>query len=79
MEWEYGKSKISNLELGPILDRIMEKKLIFEEVSFAHVYQEFNHKVDQLSKEALILEEVCFLVPEIKDHTPTYMIQLQRF
>jgi hypothetical protein len=26
MDWENGKSNISNLELGPILDRIMEKK-----------------------------------------------------
>jgi hypothetical protein len=62
MEWTNGKSNISILELGPILDRIMENKLIFEEVSFAHVYGEFNHKVDHLSKEALVLEEGCLLV-----------------
>jgi hypothetical protein len=33
-----GKSNISNMELGPIFNNIMENKLIFEEVSFAHVY-----------------------------------------
>lgn len=70
-------NNISFLEMWPILDRIMEKKLIFEEVSFAHVYREFNHKVDQLSKEALILEEGCLLGLEIKDHTPTDLIYLQ--
>jgi hypothetical protein len=79
MDWENGKSNISNLELGPIFNRIMENKIVFEEVSFAHVYREFNHKVDQLSKEALILEEVFLLVHEIKDHTPTYLILLHLF
>ena len=54
MQLENGKSNISNLELGPISNRIMEKQLFFEEASFAHVYREFNHKDDQLSKEALI-------------------------
>jgi hypothetical protein len=67
------------LELGPILDRIVEKILIFEEVSFAHVYQEFNNKDGQLSKEALILEEGCLLVHETKDHTLTNLIHLQLF
>jgi hypothetical protein len=60
------------------LFRIMENKLFFEEVSFAHVYREFNHKVDQLSKEALILENVFWLVHEIKNHTPTYLILLHQ-
>jgi hypothetical protein len=44
LDWENGKSNISNLELGFILDGIMEKKVNFEEVSFAHIYQEFNQK-----------------------------------
>jgi ribonuclease HI len=79
IDWENGKSIIYNLDLGPILDRIMEKKLIFEEVSFSHVYREFKHKDDQLSKEALILEEGCLLVHEIKDHTPTNLIHLRLF
>jgi hypothetical protein len=76
MEWENGKSNIYNLKLGPIFNRIMENKLVFEEVSFSHVYRKFNHKVDQLSKEAFILEEDFFLVHEIKEHTPTYLILL---
>jgi hypothetical protein len=37
MDWENGKSNISNLELWPILNRIMEKKIVFEKVYFAHV------------------------------------------
>jgi hypothetical protein len=65
--------------MGPIFNRIMEKKLVFEEVSFSHVYQEFNHKVDQLSKETHILEEGFLLVHEIKDYTPTNLILLQLF
>jgi len=39
LNWENGKSNISKLELGIILNRIMENKLIFEEISFAHVYR----------------------------------------
>jgi hypothetical protein len=38
MVWENGKSNISNLEPGPILDMIMEKKVIFEEMSFVDIY-----------------------------------------
>jgi hypothetical protein len=79
MEWKNGKSDISNFDLGSIFNRIMEKKLIFEEVSFAHVYREFNHKIDELSKEALILEEVFLRVHDIKEHTPTDLILLHIF
>ena len=79
MDWKNGKRNIFNPEMGPILDRIMENKLVFEEVSFAHVYREFNHKDDQLSKETPILEEGCLHIQEIKDHTPTNLIHLQLF
>jgi ribonuclease HI len=46
MDWENGRSNIYNLELGPIFNRIMENKLVFEEVSFSHVYREFNQNID---------------------------------
>ena len=65
--------------MGPIFNKIMEKKIVFKEDSFAHVYREFNQKVDQLSKETLILEELSFLVHEIKDHTMTDLILLHLF
>jgi hypothetical protein len=74
MDWANGKSNISNLEPGPILDMIMEKKVVFEEMSFVDIYQEFNHKVDHF-----ILEEGCLVIHEIKEHTPTYLIHLQLF
>jgi hypothetical protein len=79
MEWENGKSDIYNLELGLIFNRIMEKKIVFEEISFAQVYREFNHKVYQLSKKSLILDGVFLLVHEIKDHAPTDLILLHVF
>jgi hypothetical protein len=79
MDWENGKSNISNLDLGPIFHRIMEKKIFFGDVSFDHVYRDFNPKVDQLSKEALILEEVFLLVHDIKDYNPTDLILLNLF
>jgi len=79
MHWENGKSNISNLELGPTLDRIMENKVFFEEVLLVHIYKEFNHKANKLSKEALILEEWCFRVHDIKDYTPIDLIHLKLF
>ena len=74
MEWENGKSNIYNLELGLIFNSIMEKKIVFEEACFAHVYREFNHKVDHF-----ILEEVFLVIHEIKEHTSTHLIHLQLF
>jgi ribonuclease HI len=63
MDWANGKAQI-------ILERILEIRALFEEVSFAHIFREFNHKVDHLSKEALALEEGMLSVQEVKDHIP---------
>jgi len=38
MDWENGKAQITNMVLGPILERILEIKALFEEVSFAHIF-----------------------------------------
>jgi hypothetical protein len=43
--------------LEPIMERILEIRELFEEVSFTHISREFNHKVGHLSNEALTLEE----------------------
>jgi ribonuclease HI len=57
LDWENGKSNITNLLSRPIMDRIQVLKGDFDGVSFIHVYREFNHKADTLSKEALTVQE----------------------
>ena len=38
------------------MERIMEIKSQFDEVSFTHIYREFNHKAEKLLKEALTVQ-----------------------
>ena len=51
IDWAIDIAQFSNIVLEPILERILEIKALFEGVSFAHVFREFNHKAYQLSKE----------------------------
>jgi hypothetical protein len=46
MDWANDEVQISIIVLEPILERMLEIKALFEEVSFAHVFREFNHKAD---------------------------------
>jgi ribonuclease HI len=70
MDWENGKNQITNMALSPIMELCLEKKKIFEEISFSHVYREFNYKADKLSKEALILQEGHLIEQEFRDNIP---------
>ena len=56
--------------LEPTMERVLEKISHFEQISFAHIYRDFNHKVDQLSKEALGLQEGILLENEVRDNIP---------
>jgi hypothetical protein len=53
IEWIHGTYRLQNLTLGPILDQILNAVLLFEEISFKHVYRQFNFEADKLSKEAI--------------------------
>jgi hypothetical protein len=47
----------------------------FEEISFTHVYREFNHRVDTLSKEALTVQEGVLIEQEFRDNSPQAVVQ----
>lgn len=68
MVWANGKCQLSNLNLGPILLRVLEVKQHFDFISFTHIYREFNTKADSLSKDALSLQEGSLLLQEFKGH-----------
>ena len=52
------KCRVDNMVPEPLMNQVIEVKEIFEEeLSFSHVYREFNVIVDQLSKESLLLHE----------------------
>jgi len=57
ISWCNNQCIISNLTLPPILDRVLEARSRFQNISFEHVYREFNSKADALLKKALLLEE----------------------
>ena len=50
MDWDNGKFNITYLVLEPIMALCLEKKSMFEEASFFHIYMDFNKKQDMLSK-----------------------------
>jgi len=54
VDWKNKKCRIENLVLEPIMNQVLEV------ISISHVYQEFNIIVDQLSKEALLLQDGYF-------------------
>ena len=57
MDWENGKIQITNMALSPIMEICLEKKSLFEEISFMRVYREVTIKVDTLTKESLFLKQ----------------------
>jgi hypothetical protein len=57
MDWENNKCKIENMLLVPIMNQVMQVKINFHDLYFTCIYREFNSKVDQLSKEELLLQE----------------------
>jgi hypothetical protein len=50
MDWDNGKFNITYLVLEPIMALFLEKKSMFEEAPFFHIYMDFNKKYDMLSK-----------------------------
>ena len=51
------KWRIENTLLTLIMNKVLEVKNGFNDISFHHIYREFNSKVNQLSKEALLLQK----------------------
>jgi ribonuclease HI len=49
--------RIANLVLQPLTIQFQEEKKKFEDIYFSHIYEEFNSLADQLSKEALLMQE----------------------
>jgi hypothetical protein len=79
VDWAIGKSQIQNLVLELIVERIVGLRALFEDISFAHIYRNFNHKAYQLSKEALRLEEGVLNVQEYRDSIPLVVEVLTLF
>ena len=62
--WCNNQCTISSLVLAPLLERIVESMLHLQHISFNHVYRELIIKVEELSKEAIVLEEGSFVIHE---------------
>ena len=60
IEWVKHNHHIRNSDLKPIMNKIVEVKSHFHDISFTCVYREFNTKVDNLSKDVLLLQEGTF-------------------
>jgi hypothetical protein len=55
MVWENNKCRIESMMLITIMNQVMGVKSRFEEITFTHIYREFNTKVGQLSKGAILM------------------------
>jgi len=57
------------------MNKVQVMKGVFEDISFTHVYGEFNHRVYTLSKEVLIVQEDVLIEQEFKDNFSHVEIQ----
>jgi hypothetical protein len=60
------KCRIWNIILGLIMDLIKEVMEYFEWISITHVFEDLISQVDELSKQALILQEVTLIEYEFR-------------
>ena len=71
VEWFAGKMKLEAVHLTQWMDRILELKRQFLEISIQHIYREINHEADLLSKQALEGPIGQFLVARGDGHEPS--------
>jgi hypothetical protein len=64
IDWENGLVQLQVVRLQPLLVQIHSFLSYLEWSSFSHIYKELNTLVDELSKEALELEEGAFIFQE---------------
>jgi ribonuclease HI len=57
LDWVSGRSRFHNFPLRPVMDIIQRLKGEMEELTYIHIYREFNHREDNLSKEAITVQE----------------------
>jgi ribonuclease HI len=57
VDWFSSKHNLQVLTLQPWMSRIHQLSENFQELNIQHIYREYNREVDQLSKQALLLEE----------------------
>jgi hypothetical protein len=57
VNWANNQCRMDNLLLVPLMNQFLEAKEKFEDISFSRVFREFNSIADQLSKEALLLQQ----------------------
>jgi len=67
LDWINGRSSIRNSTLLQWYQKICELKSFFGEISFQHIYREYNSKADLLSKEALSLGDGILMLKEEGD------------
>ena len=67
MDWANGNCIIENLAHIPFVNKALEVKNKFTEISFSDIHREFNSEADRLFKEALTLQEGTLSEQEFKD------------
>lgn len=70
IDLENGRNHIGILVLIPIMDLILEVKKKLFDISFIHIYKEFNVQANKLSKEALFLPEGSLGKKKLKRKDP---------
>lgn len=57
------------------MDRIQKLKGEIEELTYIHIYTEFNHRADNLSKQAITVQEGVLIEQVTKDNTTLPAVQ----
>jgi ribonuclease HI len=70
VDWFSFKNNLQVINLQPWMSKIRQMSEKFQNLKVQHIYREYNKEVDQLSKQALQLEEgVLFYAKGIGIHT----------
>jgi ribonuclease HI len=57
VDWFSYKNNLQVISLQPWMTRIRQMSGSFQNLKIQHIYREFNREADQLSKQALLMEE----------------------
>ena len=67
IDWINGKTPIRNVTMLHWYQKICDYRSNFKEISFQHIYREYNNMADTLSKEALTLGDGILLLKKKGD------------
>jgi ribonuclease HI len=69
INWMQGEIELENFLFQPVFDEAQRLKVLFQSLSFCHMYKEQNNEVDKLLKEGMLLNTGKWIFKELVEGT----------